>query len=108
MDRITTGASLIQNSSKNENVEKCLNNNKHNNNNINSDYPLTSRRTDGGKNLLPINQAWILSFNGLFPNLVSLSSLAELTFFQSTSNLSGRGQTYLRRGRDSKAIYTST
>ena len=28
--------------------EKCRNNNKHNNNN--SDTPLTSRRTDGGKN----------------------------------------------------------
>ena len=34
--------------------EKCRsNNNKHNNNN-NSDNPLTSRRTDGGKNM-PLN-----------------------------------------------------
>ena len=30
--------------------EKCCNNNKHNNNN--PDNPLTSRRTDGGKNNL--------------------------------------------------------
>ena len=34
---------------KNEHVKKCRSN-KHNNNNSNSDNPLTSRRSDGGKN----------------------------------------------------------
>ena len=57
---LTKNYSRPEYSSKNENVRKSRNKNKNKTQNNNSDYPLTFRRTDGGKKkVYPCTRYWM-------------------------------------------------